>query len=66
VTLAREDGALLVQVGDDGQGIDPGRRSGVGLVSVRERAAELGGRCEVLCPPAGGTVVRAWLPVGAS
>ena len=39
---------------------------GVGLVSLRERAAELGGRSEVTCPPGGGTVVRAWLPLGRS
>ncbi|MEU2347576.1 histidine kinase [Modestobacter sp. NPDC049651] len=62
VLLAREPGGLRVEVSDDGAGIDPGRVSGVGLVSVRERAAELGGRCEVLCPEAGGTLVRAWLP----
>ena len=39
-------------------------QAGVGLVSLRERAAELGGRSEVTCPPGGGTVVRAWLPMG--
>ena len=38
------------------------RPPGVGLVSLRERAAELGGRCTVECPPGGGTVVRAVLP----
>jgi signal transduction histidine kinase len=63
VVLAREPDGLRVEVTDDGAGIDPARPSGVGLVSVRERAAELGGRCEVLCPDGGGTVVRAWLPV---
>jgi signal transduction histidine kinase len=29
---------------------------------LRERAAELGGRCAVECPASGGTVVRAVLP----
>ncbi|MGY1804516.1 sensor histidine kinase [Blastococcus sp. SYSU D00922] len=65
VTLARSDGALVVTVADDGVGIDPAAPAGVGLVSLRERAAELGGRCTVECPPDGGTVVRAVLPVGA-
>jgi signal transduction histidine kinase len=57
------DGALAVTVADDGVGIAPGAPAGVGLVSLRERAAELGGRCSVTCPPTGGTVVRAVLPV---
>jgi signal transduction histidine kinase len=63
VQLARVDGSLLVEVVDDGSGIAPEAQAGVGLVSLRERAAELGGRSEVLCPPTGGTVVRAWLPL---
>jgi signal transduction histidine kinase len=37
----------------------------VGLLSLRERAEELGGRCEVRCPEGGGTSVRAVLPYGA-
>ena len=63
VRLARADGALLVEVADDGCGIAAEAQAGVGLVSLRERAAELGGRSEVLCPAPGGTVVRAWLPL---
>jgi signal transduction histidine kinase len=64
VDLARDDeGALVVTVTDDGVGITPGAPTGVGLVSLRERAAELGGRSSVRCPPDGGTVVRAVLPV---
>jgi signal transduction histidine kinase len=58
-------GELLVEVSDDGRGIDPGRQAGVGLLSLRERAEELGGRSEVTCPSTGGTVVRAWLPLRA-
>lgn len=63
VRLAVEDGALLVEVTDDGVGIDPARQAGIGLLSLRERAGELGGRSEVVCPSSGGTVVRAWLPL---
>ncbi|MGY1673221.1 sensor histidine kinase [Geodermatophilus sp. SYSU D00710] len=62
-TLGREDGDLVVTVADDGVGIAPDRAAGVGLVSLRERAAELGGHCTVSCPPEGGTEVRAVLPV---
>ncbi|WP_432988658.1 sensor histidine kinase [Dactylosporangium sp. CA-233914] len=57
---------LIVEVIDDGAGIAPGTPSGVGLVSLRERAAELGGRCEIECPRSGGTVVRAALPLAAT
>ena len=64
VSLVRDaDGALVVTVADDGTGIAPDRPAGVGLVSLRERAAELGGRCTVSCPAGGGTEVRAVLPV---
>ncbi|MBB3085458.1 sensor histidine kinase [Geodermatophilus sabuli] len=63
VSLACDgDGDLVVEVADDGVGIAPGAPAGVGLVSLRERAAELGGRCSVECPASGGTVVRAVLP----
>jgi signal transduction histidine kinase len=54
--------ALLVEVRDDGRGLAPDRPPGVGLGSMRERAAELGGRCDVATLPQGGTRVRARLP----
>jgi signal transduction histidine kinase len=57
------DGALHVEVRDDGRGSPEGQRSGVGMASMRERAAELGGTCVVERPAGGGTVVRARLPV---
>ena len=64
VRLGPDGGELVVEVRDDGVGIDPAAQAGVGLLSLRERAAELGGRSEVTCPAEGGTVVRAWLPTG--
>jgi two-component system, NarL family, sensor kinase len=63
VRLVLADGALEVEVEDDGRGIDPDRQVGVGLLSMRERAEELGGHSEVTCPPGGGTLVRARLPL---
>ncbi|MFB9730936.1 GAF domain-containing sensor histidine kinase [Ornithinimicrobium kibberense] len=63
VRLAVADGALAVTVRDDGLGIPDDTESGVGLLSMRERAAELGGTAEVTCPPDGGTLVRAVLPL---
>lgn len=61
--LELADDTLLVELADDGVGIAADRQAGVGLVGLRERAAELGGSSEVLCPPDGGTVVRARLPL---
>jgi signal transduction histidine kinase len=61
--LELADHTLTVVVADDGIGIDADRQAGVGLVGLRERAAELGGTAEVTCPPTGGTVVRAHLPL---
>jgi signal transduction histidine kinase len=55
---------LRIEVRDDGAGLPDGYRAGVGLQSMRERAAELGGRCEVERIP-GGTLVTAWLPLGS-
>lgn len=56
---------LLIEVVDDGAGIDPAHHRGVGLHSMRERAEELGGSCRVEPGPAGGTRVLARLPVSA-
>ena len=47
VSLRREDGVLRLRVRDDGGGLAAGRRPGVGLSSMRERAEELGGTCSV-------------------
>lgn len=64
VRLVAAPADLLVEVVDDGVGIGPDVVAGVGLGSLRDRAAELGGRTEISCPPTGGTVVQAWLPLG--
>ena len=64
VTLDEAAGALLVEVVDDGRGIGEERGTGVGLSSMRERAAELGGSCTVETPASGGTRIRAYLPCG--
>lgn len=63
VRLRVDDGALRVEVADDGVGIAPDSQAGVGLVSLRERAAELGGTSAVSCPVNGGTVVTVVLPL---
>jgi signal transduction histidine kinase len=66
VHLERTTRDLVVEVTDDGVGIAEDVQAGVGLLSLRERAAELGGRTDVSCPPRGGTVVLAVLPLGTT
>ncbi|WP_405084478.1 sensor histidine kinase [Microbispora sp. NBC_01389] len=61
VTLHR-NGELRVTVADDGVGLPADRRAGVGLCSMAERAAELGGTCAVASEPGRGTTVTARLP----
>ena len=57
------NGALQVLVEDDGVGLPEHFRAGVGITSMRERAAELGGTCSVSRREPSGTSVRAVLPV---
>src|ERR1700761_8858111 len=55
VTLALTGGAgLSIEVRDDGTGPPAGWQPGVGVTSMRERAAELGGSCRIGPGPDGG------------
>ncbi|MFC9918512.1 sensor histidine kinase [Agromyces binzhouensis] len=69
VRLDAGDGALRIEVSDDGDGMadtdaaGAGAGAGIGLRSMRERAGELGGSFEVVTRPGGGTTVRAALPI---
>jgi PAS domain S-box-containing protein len=47
VTLGTSDGAVVVEVEDDGRGLVPGEPAGMGLTGMRERALALGGELEV-------------------
>ena len=62
VRLAMAEGALQLEVTDDGSGIAPAARSGFGLRSMRERAEEIGGRLEVVSGEGRGTRLVALLP----
>lgn len=57
------DTALCLEISDDGRGIPSDYRAGVGIASMRERAEELGGTCEVERDGTQGTRVRARLPL---
>ena len=67
VSLDQLNGRLLMEVADDGRGFDPtvtARRSGLGLVSLRERVRMLGGVLDVTAAPDSGTRIVVTLPSG--
>jgi PAS domain S-box-containing protein len=66
VMLAVEDGAIEVEVEDDGRGIAPedlAKARSLGLKGMRERIAFLGGSLEVARAPRGGTRLRLRVPL---
>ncbi|MBV9799577.1 MAG: GAF domain-containing sensor histidine kinase [Solirubrobacterales bacterium] len=62
VGLHSDDGALTIEVTDDGVGFSPDqaelRSRHLGLTSMEERAHELGGRLEIRSAPGKGTTIR--------
>ena len=58
----RRDAALWLEVADDGDGMPSGFVAGVGVTSMRARAAELGGTLTIEPRTAGGTTVACRLP----
>lgn len=73
VILAYHRERLAVVVKDDGDGFDVaatearlGRSRGRGIISMRSRAANIGGQCDVRSVIGAGTEVRASLPVVAA
>jgi signal transduction histidine kinase len=64
VSISKTDHHLQVEVSDNGLGLPKEVQPGVGLNSMRERAAELGGICLIKTLPQEGTRVLARLPLG--
>ncbi len=63
VSVAYQDGAVIVEAADDGiGGADPDR--GIGLLDVGDRVGALGGRLSIESPIGGGTHVHAEIPCG--
>jgi signal transduction histidine kinase len=61
-----DNGALCMEVRDDGAGFDPARvTSGVGFTSMRDRLAAVGGELEITSSPGRGTRVTGTIPVPA-
>ena len=62
VLIEREPGELRLRIEDDGRGIPPRVRSGIGLTSIRDRARELGGSTTIGSSPDGGASIAVRLP----
>ena len=56
--------ALVIEIADDGIGLPVAPNLGVGLHSIRERAEELGGTCQMTDNAGTGTRIVVGLPVG--
>jgi signal transduction histidine kinase len=65
VSVRQTDGHLTLTVEDDGQGFDPQRTRGLGLLGIEERVKQLDGTVAVESNPARGTILRVTLPVHA-
>lgn len=63
ITLTLDYAALRLEIADDGVGLPPDHRAGVGFVSMRERAEELGGTCAITSAPGEGVRIVATLPL---
>lgn len=66
VTVARDNGAVLLTVADDGCGFDLAEargRGGLGLISLDERVHLVGGKVTIDSRPFGGTEVRIAVPL---
>ena len=64
IELVRQDDRFALRISDDGVGFDPGRlglsggASGLGLLTMRERAEFCGGTFDIASRPGSGTQIR--------
>jgi signal transduction histidine kinase len=70
IGLYRQDGQAILRIRDDGIGFEvervasrPAELAGVGLVSIRERAAQMGGKAQLVSQPGQGTEVIVEIPL---
>ena len=61
--LAAVDGSLRFRVEDTGVGFDArSQGTGIGISSMSERMAAIGGHLRIVSQPGCGTVVTGWIP----
>lgn len=63
LSLAPENRSLRLEIADDGRGFEPGSGQGLGLLTMRERARQVGGTLELESGAGRGTRLRAVLPM---
>ncbi len=63
VVLTVENDGIRLQVSDNGIGEVRPRPGGIGLTTMHERAAEIGGQLSIRSGTPGGTTVALWLPL---
>lgn len=66
VSLTQRQRSVVLEVTDKGRGFDPRSLAGLGLASMRERAASVRGRLTVASEPGAGTKIRLSVPVAAA
>ncbi|HTO63637.1 MAG TPA: histidine kinase [Bradyrhizobium sp.] len=70
ISVARENGQVVMMISDDGDGFDANgsgsSQSGLGLLSMRERVGMLGGTFEIRSAPKAGTIATVCIPTGGS
>lgn len=67
VYLSMNNGAVTLEIADNGCGFQqqPQQHGGLGLISMRERAAKLGGALQIISAPGQGTKILVTLPLHA-
>lgn len=68
VMLFYESPMLMLQIADSGVGFDPRatRHGGLGLISMHDRVAFLGGQLAIHTEPGGGTRIGVNIPIGSA
>lgn len=64
IVIQQGNGGLRILVQDDGQGFDPKKTKGIGLLGMQERVSQVGGDVVVESAPGRGTILRVQLPLG--
>lgn len=63
ITVDSTTAYLVLELEDDGVGVDPNRPRGNGLDNMANRAIRHGGHCDITTSPNGGTVLRWHVPL---
>ena len=63
IVIQPGEGGLRILIRDDGQGFDPKKTKGIGLLGMQERVSQLGGEVELESAPGHGTLLKVQLPL---